>query len=391
MANYRLKYLLWRYANRSIAQDELKELLDILSSDDPAHVDREIDRLIDTCGILEEDVPNFEVEKGLARLKAEIFTVDVVDGAPFAVFPWRKWFATAVAALLILGFGLFWAVQYVDWEEPTVVVKQQDILLSDENNARISLADGTTYDLLKVDDNILHSQGVTIKKDAANQIVFAVLEGEGPVEMKTFINPKGGTAQLILADGTRVWLNSGSTVQYPSRFDTNLRKITVTGEAYFEVTHERTRPFVVKAASSEIKVLGTHFNVKAMEGAKAVYTTLFNGSVQVASHLKKLILVPGQQAIAKENGTIDSRLVNLDDELAWKAGYFRFDDDDIHSVMEQIASWYDIKGYQVEEVTPDLFTGALQRTKKLSDLLGQLEKISNYKFKIKDGEVLVMK
>lgn len=394
MANHNLKKLLIRYTNKQITEEELLALLDLMRTTDPEELDYEIDQLIENYGELEVQPEHFEVEEGLARLKESLSVVSVsnVEDRDKGFKSNIKWIGAVAASVLLIGFASFfgiraWKVDQTDAKQ----VNREDIILADMNQPRLSLADGRIFDLSKIDQKTMHIEGISVITDADGKLVYNLNELAGKIETKTFINPKGATAQLILADGTKVWLNSGTEIQYPSRFELDARKVTIKGEAYFEVAPENSRPFIVQAGAAAVRVLGTHFNVKALAYSSETYTTLLEGSVQVSNANGNLLLQPGEQAVAHTTGKLIKRPANFDADLAWKAGYFWFDDTDIQDVMKQITAWYNIKSYQIKQVTPDLFSGSLKRTKKLSELLSQLEEISTYKFTIEDGEVLVMK
>lgn len=152
------------------------------------------------------------------------------------------------------------------------------------------------------------------------------------------------------------------------------------------------KPFVVSAGDTKIEVVGTKFNVATnLEPSKTI-TTLVSGEVNVNVQNKNTLLKPGRQSItAQGSDQIQIKEVNLREVMAWKEGYFRFMNDDIETVLNKIKTWYDIQGYEIGKTTSDRFTGAIKRTRKLSELLSQLETISDYTFKIKEGRVYVMK
>ncbi len=178
---------------------------------------------------------------------------------------------------------------------------------------------------------------------------------------------------------------------YPTHFDEHTRTVFLDGEAYFDVTHDSRKPFIVQTKQTQVKVLGTQFNIASDLSKTKVLTTLIKGKVAVSAGHNQQILSPGMQAQTNlHTKQISVQEADLKEVLAWRDGFFRFTEDNIETVLQKVGEWYDIKEVKVNSSSTDKFTGMIKRTKKLSDLLRQLEKISNYKFKIQDGRVLVM-
>ena len=180
-------------------------------------------------------------------------------------------------------------------------------------------------------------------------------------EYATLVTPMGRQEQITLSDGTKVWLNAGSSLRFPTRFSEIQRRVEITGEVYFEVAHNATRPFIVRAGNEEIKVLGTHFNVNAYADEQVVKTTLLEGSVKVNNNA---ILQPGEQY---GNGIISK--VHAEASVAWVFGYFQFEHADIRAVMRQLSRWYDVEVRYEGKMTSEIFGGEIQRNLKLSEVL----------------------
>ena len=210
----------------------------------------------------------------------------------------------------------------------------------------------------------------------------------------TISTPRGGQYQLILADGTKVWLNSSSSLRFPSNFTGDERKVTLTGEGYFEVAKNAAMPFKVEVAGKEeVKVLGTHFNINAYEDESNINTTLLEGKVEVTSFANKFsnILSPGQQAKLNTAGQIKiNNQVDVEQVVAWKNGVFQFGDEmDIYSVMKQISRWYDLEVTYKGNVSGDI-GGSISRNVTVSKVLNMLEIASELKFEVNGRKVLVM-
>lgn len=215
----------------------------------------------------------------------------------------------------------------------------------------------------------------------------------------TLITPPGGEYRLVLSDGTTVWLNADSKLIYPSVFTGNNRQVALGGEAYFEVKTDASHPFTVKLSPSsggegrgEVKVLGTHFNVNAYPDDPDIITTLISGKVQVKSKNNQMILQAGEQTVLNKTGNITlNKAADIEQAIAWKNGYFRFDKADIHTIMKQLARWYDIKVTYENELPAHYFGAIISRDNNISGILNMLEATGEVHFKINGNEVTVSK
>ncbi len=194
---------------------------------------------------------------------------------------------------------------------------------------------------------------------------------------------------MLLADGSKVWLNAGSSLLYPVSFISDERKVSVTGEAYFEVAHNVSRPFIVNHGSMEVRVLGTHFNVNAFEDDDSnIKVTLLEGSVKIDNGNAANFLKPGQQAlVSKEIKLVND--VNLDLVMAWKNGYFQFDRASLQNVLNQVSRWYDVDVVYEGKNQPRQFVGEIQRDLNLSEML-KLLKINKVNFKIEGKNLSIL-
>nr|WP_255526823.1 FecR family protein [Pedobacter sp. MC2016-24] len=214
----------------------------------------------------------------------------------------------------------------------------------------------------------------------------------------TVTTPMGGTYQISLPDGSKVWLNAASSLTFPSNFDGQRdRRVEVKGEAYFEISkayvkqggHEKRQAFVVVTNKQEIEVLGTHFNVKNYEDEPGVRTTLLEGSIKVSAGAERKIIVPGQQAFSNGAG-IEVSSVNVSDVVAWKDGNFQFNDENIENVMRAISRWYDVDIVFKGAITREKFGGTISRSKPIAEVLASLEETGYVKFKIEGRRVIIM-
>ncbi|MBO9574092.1 MAG: FecR family protein, partial [Chitinophagaceae bacterium] len=195
----------------------------------------------------------------------------------------------------------------------------------------------------------------------------------------TMSTPRGGQYQLTLPDGSKVWLNAASSIRYPVTFG-KTREVSITGEAWFEVAQNKSAPFIVKTITDEITVLGTSFNINSYSDEPAVKTSLAEGSIKINNK----ILKPGQAYI---NNQIIS--TNLAHDLAWKNNVFRFDSEDLPSILRQLSRWYDLDITNNSNIKSK-FTGIISRNVNADEVLHMLEQTGKVHFKIEDRKIIVI-
>jgi ferric-dicitrate binding protein FerR (iron transport regulator) len=249
------------------------------------------------------------------------------------------------------------------------------------NKAILILSDGSSIELNDAKKGELaNDKGVKINKKANGQISYTRygVSTEQPVNaFNTVITPRGGQYQLVLSDGTKVWLNSASSLKYPVTFTGNKREIELSGEAYFEVAHNPHKPFRVISNGQIVEVLGTHFNVNAYADEPAIKTTLLEGSVKVQSNGVSKTIKPNEQ-VQLRNGSMNIVKADVNEATAWKNGFFYFKDDDIKSVLRQLARWYNVDIKYEGEIPQREFSGEISKNIDASKLLAILsfEKIT---------------
>jgi transmembrane sensor len=261
------------------------------------------------------------------------------------------------------------------------------------NKATLTLSNGSTYVLDSAKNGVLvKNKDISIKKEKDGQIMYLVNAGKNAgaeaEAFNTMTTKTGGQYQLLLADGTRVWLNSESSLKYPIAFKGSQRNVELTGEAYFEVAKNAAMPFNVKVNNMEVRVLGTHFNIMAYNNETSIKTTLLEGAVKLSVGNQSNVLKPGQQGMVNKSGQI--KVVEADGEraIAWKNGYFVFDRSNIQEIMNQLSRWYDTKVIYEGKVPDDEYVGKIARNVKLSQVLHILE-LSNVHFKIENKNIIV--
>nr|WP_121273327.1 FecR domain-containing protein [Pedobacter schmidteae] len=307
---------------------------------------------------------------------------------------WRKVTAVAVV-LLVVTVGLYFYRQ--NWNKDHKMPTQYaEGIKPGGNHATLTLANGKVIALDDVDNGKLAEQaGITITKTTDGQLVYTVDDRAGSSSqttqaLNTISTPKGGQYQINLPDGSRVWLNAASSLRYPVRFSGNERKVTLTGEAYFEVTKEKHLPFIVVTDKQQVEVLGTHFNINAYTDEPGIKTTLLEGAVKVGmreTEKDDVLLKPGEQCNLNGN-TLSVSTVNTDEAVAWKNGMFLFKDADLKTVMRAVARWYDVEVTYEGALPAREFSGEIYRNLNLNQVLDVL---SFYKvhFRVEGKKIIV--
>ncbi len=303
----------------------------------------------------------------------------------FKIVPFfkRSFFRVAVAACITLlmmagGYLLFLNKQK---SQTTVAQLTSDIKAPDKSKATITLGDGRT---VSIDSLTSFDQAnVEVRKTVDGQIAYSGTGTE--VVFNTLSNPRGSKViDLVLNDGSHVWLNAGSSVTYPVAFIGKDRKVTISGEAYFEVKKDN-RTFLVSKGEMNVQVLGTHFNVNAYEDEQNTRVTLLEGSVNVNG----TIIKPGQQALRQAQGDIEVvNNVNLEQVMAWKNGTFSFSSADIKTIMREIARWYDVDVSYAGTIT-EKFRVDINRNTNVSTVFKILEETGKVHFKIEGKKITV--
>lgn len=309
----------------------------------------------------------------------------------------RRWWAAA-AVLVLLGTGLyFWQQQGTHPASVSSSPPLSHDILPGTTGAILTLANGEQVVLDSLQDGVVAAQHGTQTILANGQLSYNQLSPTADtVSYNTLSTPKGRQFRVMLPDSTIVWLNASSSLTYPTVFTGQERKVSVSGEAYFEVAKNRKMPFRVHLpASVKIEVLGTHFNVNAYADEASVKTTLLEGRVRVITDNAQAVMLPGQQAQVSRTSPAHSpaqiNIIAADTEqiMAWKNGLFNFENAGLEEVMRQLARWYDIE-VVYENGIPDIhFAGEMNRNISLTGLLKILEKTGVH-FRIENGRRLVV-
>lgn len=383
MADDRITYLFDRYISGACTPAEKQELAVLgLMPENQAALDALLAAHWERTG-LSEAMPG----EGQAILAAILGPADPAGKPAILRLHWKK-LAVAASILLILGLGGYFLFFNKTGRQNDVVKTEPapDVEAPKITKATITLADGRT---ISVDSlNTLTQSNVQLSKTADGKIVYS--GNAVDVVYNTLTNPRGSTViDMSLADGSHIWLNAGSSVTYPVAFTGSERRVSITGEAYFEVSHDPARPFFVSKGELSVKVLGTHFNVNAYDDESDMKVTLLEGSVEVSNNYGSAIIKPGEQARITSNLKPQTlKGIDVEAVMAWKNNKFIFNSADIRTIGRQLEKWYDVEFIYVSEIT-DHFTGIISRSVNASDVFSMLQKTGTMNVRIENKKVYI--
>jgi ferric-dicitrate binding protein FerR (iron transport regulator) len=393
----RLAFLFDRYLSRRSTPGEVDELMTLIEDpDNKEMVQLLLDQVVAATGE-EHDLSNESADAILAAIfsveenqKGEAPVVRMPSRVATPVVPmrsriaWKVWLAAA-SVLFLLALGGYFLLFHRTTAPSEIASKAPDKSAPKSTRATITLADGREVVLDSVNAGTLAVQGAAnVVKNDQGEISYQLTSVSGldqqPVAFNTLFNPRGSkVVSLTLVDGTKVWLNSESSLKYPTAFNGNTREVEITGEAYFDVAHNAAKPFHVRKGSADITVLGTHFNVNAYDDEEVLKVTLLEGSVKLSAPGAKqlsnsIILKPGEQGQLQTTNyklqTING--VDIDAVVAWKNGFFSLQGTDVYSLMKQVSRWYDVDVVYTGTVPARKFGGSVSRDVNLSDVLNAL-------------------
>lgn len=417
MASERINYLTEQFINQTINEEEKTELANWVNH---CSQDEEL------SGVLEQAWQKHTATKQMPedmseRIKALIYAeedavikeVEPINTIRFIPY-WKRSRVRIAAAVFILMAGSTAYVKLYRQKQPAVATTEvprqmkQDVLPGG-NKAVLTLSDGTQIVLDSASNGLLAKQGTAELRKLGNGKLAYISTGASAAEVmyNTMTTPPGGQYKLLLPDGSIVWLNAASSIRFPTAFTGKERKVTITGEAYFEVAPLYTKggreklPFIVQVntpsafggsgnGGMEIQVLGTHFNVNAYAEEDAIKTTLLEGSVKIVKGKSSSTLLPGQQAQLQNTGLIKiNSAADTEEAVAWKDGYFQFSSADLPTVLRQAARWYNLEVEFAGDIPKDRFTGKISRTVNLSRLLKWMQ-WSDVHFKLEGRKITVL-
>jgi len=316
---------------------------------------------------------------------------------PFYRRPFFRVAAAAVVAVCITSAYFL----FLNKSKPSATIAKthtpsliNDVAAPAINKAILTLANGKTIVLDSAANGSLAQQGNAIVSKLNNGKITYNADNNDvtKIQYNTLTVPKGSKpVQLVLADGSEVWLDVASSITYPTAFAGKERKVQITGEAYFEVAHNEAKPFIVQKGDVEIRVLGTHFNVNAYDDENSLKVTLLEGAVKVERHgNESLNITPGQQAEINGQGKMElNKEVDIDEVMAWKNNWFNFNSLTVPDIMQQIERWYNVSVTYQGKPGNKHFSGIVSRNNNVSEVLKIMEQ-AGIKFKIEGKNITVL-
>jgi transmembrane sensor len=386
----RIEELLQKFAAETCTKAELLEILQFFHDEEKASI------------LVETSMIKIWSESGTASpasiSKEEIYknvleTVGLTNQEEPALkkhVPILRWLWAAACIFLLVGL-----TGYLLFREPGIEngrgakVTGEVMVEPGKSGAFLVSTDGSKVMLDTLDNGVIALQNGTKVILQNGQLVYKDNSNEKIISYNTISTPNGRQFNIQLQDGTLAWLNSGSSIHFPTTFVGKNRIVKVTGEVYFEVSKNSDRPFIVNVDDRhEVVVLGTHFNINAYHNESSINTTLVEGSVQIKKGSSSALLQPGEQAKVTDEIKV-KKDINTQQVIAWKNGVFNFEGASIEEVMKQLARWYDLEVIY-EKGIPDIrFGGEMRRDLPLSELLKALE-MSKVHFRIETGRKLIV-
>lgn len=301
-----------------------------------------------------------------------------------------RWVLSAAAILLVVVAGVYFQSTNKSIDKGTeLAIVSNDVAPPSSNQAFITLSDGSRVALNDLENGVIADQGlVKVVKNKNGEIVYQStgLSASGASGLNTLSNPRGSKLiEMSLSDGSRIWLNSGSSITYPVQFTGKERTVSMEGEAFFDVVPDATKPFIVKNGNTAVTVLGTQFNVNAYTDEEDIKVSLLEGSVKINTAEQNSLLKPGEQARIGDAISI-AKQVDMDNVMAWKNGLFSFDQAGLRSIMRTVARWYNIEVVYEGKFSDEKYEGQISMDTKLSEVLELLE-LNNIGYEIENNIV----
>lgn len=326
-----------------------------------------------------------------AGIKVKIASHRLKETKAPKTFPiWGKIAVAAAIATVIFRAGLFIYTKYEKAGTSQTVTYGKDIAPG-RQGATLTLSSGKKIRIAQASQGELASEaGVSISKTGSGELQYEIKADSDQGANNRFETAKGETFKVKLPDGSQVWLNSASSLSYDVKLLKNgVRKVIMTGEAYFEVARDQQHPFIVETADQQVQVLGTHFNINNYPDEQGTATSLLEGSVKVTANHQEQILKPGYQTL-NTGDALTTRKVNTDNITDWKDGEFNLDGLDLKTAMRKIARWYDIQVIYDPSVPDNLRPGGwISRDTKLSAVLELIQSSGQVRFRIEGRRLYV--
>ncbi|MBS7154052.1 MAG: DUF4974 domain-containing protein [Sanguibacteroides justesenii] len=308
----------------------------------------------------------------------------------------RGWMKYAALFILFLGIVSLWRV-YDNKEKPIVATVQSDSILPGSLKAELILANGERIVLdSEARSKEMEALGIKLENDTVNGLLkyeAGAVDNSIGMKYNTLNVPKGGEYSLILPDGSRVWLNSETTLRFPVQFTGGKRVVYLSGEAYFRVKKDTSAAFHVYTKQQEITVLGTTFNVSAYENDWFTETTLIEGKVAVEGGAERVVMKPSEQYILdKRSGVGELKEVETEFYTSWIDGKFYFTSFTFEEIVKKLERWYDFTMiYEEDDIRQMRFSGVINKHRPIEEMLRFLEKTTDIHFKISGKNIVAGK
>lgn len=383
--------LINRYLNNECNPEELLKLYDILKvSDSDRLLLKQIKSSFDQAMLepTEKDLPAWS-----ERVR-ELITIETQKSVQSARL-YKIWLPRVAASILVVSVCLFLSqlTSKSPINSPVLAVKTSLPVKALPGKVLLTLSDGSVIPLDDTQNGKIGNQGGTIINKNNGEVIYNAASNSTSsaknVSFNTITTPKGGKYQIVLPDGSKVWLNAEASLHFPTDFRGDKRVVELTGEGYFEIEKNPTMPFFVKLDKMEIEVLGTHFNIMAYDNEASTKTTLLEGAIKMNYYAGSKNLKPGEQAEfnhSSQNVTVSK--VDVEEAIAWKNGYFEFANADVKTIMRQLARRYDIDVVFEERMLNRHFTGEIPMELTLTQALNILDH-AGIKSKINGKKILI--
>lgn len=392
----RLKDLIEKYITNTCSRKELNQLLIMLENQKDAEgLSQLVQEYWEKSGTIKK------ISKSELDLKFTSLMQDAKYETPVLCMAsankgklWTIRYAAAIIVICLLSVSVYLLVKPKNTGQiskvESIQIDKSDVAPG-QNKAILTLANGSSIILDSTANGTLTTQGNSKILNLNGMLSYNTVDNKSSeIVYNTISTPRGGQYQLILSDGSKIWLNAASSLRFPASFAGKERKVELLGEAYFEVAKNPAIPFKVKVNGMEVEVLGTHFNINSYDNESVVRTTLLEGSIKINKNNISSLLKPGQQAQMNKAGEIKIiNNVDLEEVIAWKEGKFQFNKADIHDIMRQLSRWYDVD-VEYKGAISSHFGGTISRDVNLSQVLNMLHLTGEVRFQIEGKKVVVM-
>lgn len=405
MPQSRINYLIDRFYNKEITTAEHEELMYLLTLEENKTTAE--DFFSKAWDEFTPQYPNFLSDKSDDILNDILSNKDLnKQKSHHKYFRWTK-LSIAASLFVVLSVSLYLYIKH-NSDNNASGIENKPVAKADAgpggNHAILTLSNHRKIILDDVSSGTIARQGnIAVKKAANGQLIYTVIgntkksKSLSVNQYNTITTPTGGQYTVVLPDGSKVWLNSESSLKFPTNFTGNERRVMLSGEAYFEVAKNKAKPFHVQSRNADVEVLGTHFNITAYADEDINKTTLLEGSVKITSGNNNCIIKPGEQATLTNNTQLKVAKTDVEEAVAWKNGYFMFANENIHDIMKKLSRWYGVKVIFENPEINETFGGTISKFKNISEVLKIIGETGTIHFKIVDTgddkgrRVIVMK